>query len=149
MITNYITIDGVTTQADLEDEKGIIDSDVASLLRDDEKIPLNKLAKYYLNENLNFLCGSGTSASIGGKTINKGVNPFDSIIAELKTISTPKEHIIQLIRYFESADLLEKKFDKINQEYLYYLNNKEDSTIANEIKTYLDKALKIFVDNYV
>ncbi|MDD4437968.1 MAG: SIR2 family protein, partial [Tissierellia bacterium] len=143
------TIDGVTTQADLEDEKGIIDSDVASLLRDDEKIPLNKLAKYYLNENLNFLCGSGTSASIGGKTINKGVNPFDSIIAELKTISTPKEHIIQLIRYFESADLLEKKFDKINQEYLYYLNNKEDSTIANEIKTYLDKALKIFVDNYV
>ena len=32
---------------------------------------------------------------------------------------------------------------------MYYLNNKEDSTTANEIKTYLDKALKIFVDNYV
>ncbi|GAB1473152.1 hypothetical protein MASR2M69_05930 [Bacteroidota bacterium] len=31
MIANYITIDGVTTQADLEDEKGKIDSDVASL----------------------------------------------------------------------------------------------------------------------
>lgn len=55
-----------------------------------------------LNENLNFLCGSGTSASIGGRTINKGVNPFDSIITELKTISTPKEHITQLIKYFES-----------------------------------------------
>lgn len=149
MITNYITIDGVTTQADLEDEKGIIDSDVASLLRDDEKIPLNKLAKYYLNENLNFLCGSGTSVAIGGKTINKSENPFASIITELKAIKPEKEHIKQLIKYFESSDLLEKKFDKINQEYLYYLNNKEDEASATEIKLYLDKALKVFVDKYV
>jgi len=149
MITNYITIDGVTTQADLEDEKGKIDSDVASLLRDDEKIPLNKLAKYYLNENLNFLCGSGTSVAIGGKTINKSENLFASIITELKAIKPEKEHIKQLIKYFESSDLLEKKFDKINQEYLYYLNNKEDEASATEIKLYLDKALKVFVDKYV
>lgn len=149
MAENFITIDGKREKVEIEDAKLSDESEIVIFFRDEEKIPLNKLTKYYLNENLNFLCGSGTSASIGGKTINKGVNPFDSIIAELKTISTPKEHIIQLIRYFESADLLEKKFDKINQEYLYYLNNKEDSTIANEIKTYLDKALKIFVDNYV
>jgi hypothetical protein len=149
MITNYITIDGVTTQADLEDEKGKIDSDVANLLRDDEKIPLNKLAKYYLNENLNFLCGSGTSVAIGGKTINKSENPFALIITELKAIKPEKEHIKQLIKYFESSDLLEKKFDKINQEYLYYLNNKEDEASATEIKLYLDKALKVFVDKYV
>lgn len=149
MITNYITIDGVTTQADLEDDKGKIDSDVASLLRDDNKIPLNKLAKYYLNENLNFLCGSGTSVAIGGKTINKNENPFASIITELKAIKPEKEHIKQLIKYFESSDLLEKKFDKINQEYLYYFNNKEDEVSATEIKLYLDKALKVFVDKYV
>lgn len=149
MVENFITIDGKREKVEIEDVKLSDESEIVSFFRDEEKIPLNKLTKYYLNENLNFLCGSGTSASIGGKTINKGINPFDSIIAELKTISTPQEHIIQLIKYFESIDLLEKKFDKINQEYLYYLNNKEDSTTANEIKTYLDKALKIFVDNYV
>jgi hypothetical protein len=149
MITNYITIDGVTTQSDLEVEKGTIESEVANLLRDDEKIPLNKLAKYYLNENLNFLCGSGTSVAIGGKTINKDENPFAPIISQLKARNPEKEHIKQLIKFFESNDLLEKKFDKINQEYLYYLNNREDVVSANEIKLHLDNALKIFVDKYV
>ena len=126
MITNKITIDGITTIAELDEAKSKIESDVIQFFRDDEKIPLNKLAKYYLNENLNFLCGSGTSVAIGGKTINKGENPFDPIIAELKAINTPKDHINQLIKFFESDILLEKKFDKINQEYLYYLNNKEE-----------------------
>ena len=149
MITNYITIDGVTTQSGLEDEKGTVESEVANLLRDDENIPLNKLAKYYLNENLNFLCGSGTSVAIGGKTINKDENPFAPIIAQLKAIKPEKEHVNQLIKFFESNDLLEKKFDKINQEYLYYLNNREDEVSAKEIKLHLDNALKIFVDKYV
>ncbi|MBD1261794.1 SIR2 family protein [Maribacter polysiphoniae] len=149
MITNKITIDGITTIAELDEAKSKIESDVIQFFRDDEKIPLNKLAKYYLNENLNFLCGSGTSVAIGGKTINKDENPFDPIITELKAINPPKEHINQLIKFFESDILLEKKFDKINQEYLYYLNNKEDSDSATEIKSFLDKALKIFVDKYV
>lgn len=149
MITNYITIDGVTTKADLENEKVEIESDIACLLRDDEKIPLNKLAKYYLNENLNFLCGSGTSVAIGGKTINKNEHPFASIIDLLKAIKPEKSHINQLVKFFESDDLLEIKFDKINQEYLYYQNNQEDLVSANEIKYYLDRALKIFVDKYV
>ena len=149
MAENFITIDGKKTKVEIEDTKLSNESEVIAFFRDEENIPLNKLTKYYLNENLIFLCGSGTSASIGGKTINKGVNPFASIIAELKAISTPKEHIIQLIKYLESTDLLEKKFDKINQEYLYYLNNRDDSATANEIKIYLDKALKTFVENYV
>ncbi|MDR0306585.1 MAG: SIR2 family protein [Chitinispirillales bacterium] len=149
MVENFITIDGKRETVEIEDTKLSVESEVLAFFRDEEKIPLNKLTKYYLNENLHFLCGSGTSASIGGKTINKGINPFDSIIAELKAINTPKEHIVQLIKYLESTDLLEKKFDKINQEYLYYLNNKEDLTTANEIKVYLNKALKIFVDSYV
>ena len=149
MADNYITIDGLRTKVEIEDSKISDEKEIVSFFRDEEKIPLNKLTKYYLNENLNFLCGSGTSASIGGKTINKGINPFESIIAELKAITSPEEYITQLIKYFESTDLLEKKFDKVNQEYLYYLNNKEDSTIAKKIKYYLDKALKIFVDNYV
>lgn len=148
-MNNIITIDGLTTTAELEDDKAKVESDVISFFRDEEKIPLSKLAKYYLNENLNFLCGSGTSVAIGGKTINKGENPFDLIITELKAIDPKKEHINQLIKFFESKDLLEKKFDKINQEYLYYLNNKEDEKNANEIKEYLDKALKIFVDKYI
>ena len=45
--------------------------------------------------------------------------------------------------------MLEKKFDKINQEHLYYLNNKDDVASATIIKDYLDKALKIFVEKYV
>jgi hypothetical protein len=150
MIENYITIDGLTTKAEIEDVKVSMGSEVLAFFRQDTLIDLvSKLTKYYLNENLNFLCGSGTSVSIGGKAINKADNPFASIITELKAIITPKEYITQLIKFFESSDLLEKKFDKINQEYLYYLNNKEDSVSANEIKTYLDKALKVFVENYV
>lgn len=149
MVTNYITIDGVTTTAEIEDDKAKVDKDVLDFFRDENNIPLSKLAKYYLNENLNFLCGSGTSVAIGGKTINKGENPFAPILTELKAITPKAEYVDQLIKFFESNDLLERKFDKINQEYLYYLNNKDDETTATQIKTYLDKALKIFVEKYV
>lgn len=149
MAQNYITIDGQRNLVELEDEKITNDADIVAFFRSEEQIPLNKLTKYYLNENLIFLCGSGTSASIGGKTINIEENPFSVFIEELKAIDKPKEHIIQLLKYFESDALLEKKFDKINQEYLYYLNNREDVKAADEIKKYLDGALKIFVDKYV
>lgn len=149
MVTNYITIDGITTTSELEEDKVKIEKEVTEFFRDEEKIPLSKLAKYYLNENLNFLCGSGTSVAIGGKTINKGENPFDPILTELNAINPKGEYINQLIKFFTSNDLLERKFDKINQEYLYYLNNKEDEATATEIKGYLDKALTIFVDKYV
>ncbi len=149
MIINKITIDGITTSVEIEEDKSKIESELIQFFRDDEKVPLNKLAKYYLNENLNFLCGSGTSVAIGGKTINKDENPFASLIIELKAINPKKEYINQLIKYFESDILLEKKFDKINQEYLYYLNNQEDIDSAKVIKSYLDKALKIFVDKYI
>lgn len=148
-MTNYITIDGKTITSELEDDKAGDESALLAFFRDEDKIPLSKLAKYYLNENLNFLCGSGTSVSIGGKTINKDENPFEAIIKELKAIAKPKDYIGQLIKFFESDDLLEKKFDKINQEHLYYLNNKDDADSAKIIKDYLDKALKIFVDKYV
>lgn len=148
-IQNYITIDGTTKLIELEESKSNIDKDLIVFFRNEENIPLNNLAKYYLNENLNFLCGSGTSVAIGGKTINKGENPFETIITELKEVIPEKPHILQLIKFFESEILLEKKFDKINQEYLYNLNIKEDKISAEEIKKYLDKALKIFVEKYV
>ena len=146
---NYITIDGRTLTAEIEDEKAKDESELLQFFRDEEKIPLSKLAKYYLNENLNFLCGSGSSVAIGGKTINKDENPFEEILKKLKSISNPEDYIRQLIKFFESEDLLEKKFDKINQEHLYYLNNKGDESSAKIIKQYLDDALKIFVDKYV
>jgi hypothetical protein len=149
MVTNHITIDGVTMTAEIEDNNAKIEKDVLDFFRDEDKIPLSKLAKYYLNENLNFLCGSGTSVAIGGKTINKGENPFDPILMELKAINPKADYVGQLIKFFESNDLLERKFDKINQEYLYYLNNNDDKPTASLIKKYLDKALKIFVEKYV
>jgi hypothetical protein len=143
---NYITIDGRTIVSELEDDKASDEAALLDFFRTEDKIPLSKLAKYYLNENLNFLCGSGTSVSIGGKTINKDENPFETILKELRSVAKPKEYIGQLIKFFESDDLLEKKFDKINQEHLYYLNNKDDAESAKTIKEYLDKALKIFVE---
>lgn len=149
MVTNHITIDGVTTTVELEDEHAKIEKDVFDVFRDETKVPLSKLTKYYLNENLNFLCGSGTSVAIGGKTINKGENPFEPILTELKAIDPKPDYIQQLIKFFESEDLLERKFDKINQEHLYYLNNKDDQPTAAVIKNYLDRALKIFVEKYV
>lgn len=146
---SYITIDGTTITSTIEDDKIADEKSLSEFFKDDEKIPLSKLAKYYLNENLNFLCGSGTSISIGGKTINKDEDPFEKIIEDLHKIVNPNDHILQLIKYFESSDLLEKKFDKINQEYLYYLNNKEDVESSTEIKKYFERALKIFIDLYV
>jgi len=151
---NHITIDGRALDSTFEFERTAEDNSayqdaLLDFFRDEEKIPLSKLAKYYLNENLNFLCGSGTSVTIGGKTINKDENPFEEILTDLKAIKDPKEYIGQLIKFFESDELLEKKFDKINQEHLYYLNNKDDVASAKIIKEYLDRALKIFVDKYV
>jgi len=146
---NCITIEGKTLEPELDDDKIADESALLAFFKDEEKIPLSKLAKYYLNENLNFLCGSGTSVSIGGKTINKDENPFEPILAELQEIQDPKDYAKQLIKFLTSDDLLEKKFDKINQEYLYYLNNKEDTDTATIIKGYLDQALKIFVEKYV
>jgi SIR2-like domain len=151
---NHITIEGriINSVFDFQrtkDDQLAYEEALLSFFRDENKIPLSQLSKYYLNENLNFLCGSGTSVAIGGKTINKDENPFEVIIKELKAIANPKDYIEQLIKFFESNDLLEKKFDKINQEHLYYLNNKDDADSAKIIKDYLDKALKIFVDKYV
>lgn len=146
---NFISIEGKTLLAEIDDDKLLDDNAIIDFFRDEEKIPLSKLTKYYLNENLNFLCGSGTSVTIGGKTINENENPFKILIQQLEATQNPKDHIFQLIKYFSSNELLENKFDKINQEYLYYLNNKEDEKIANEIKSYLDNALKIFVENYI
>lgn len=148
MIKNSITIDGKTTEIPIDASK-LDDIELSMFFKDEDKIPLGKLAKYYLNENLNFLCGSGTSVSIGGKSINKNENPFDPIIKELENIKKPEDYIIQLVKFFKSKDLLEKKFDKINQEYLYYLNNRNDAKSANIIKNYLDKALRIFIEQYV
>lgn len=146
---NQITIEGKTIVSEFPDESIVNETKLSNFFKDEEKVPLSKLAKYYLNESLNFLCGSGTSVSIGGKTINKDENPFATVIAELKALPEPKEYASQLIKFLESDDLLEKKFDKINQEYLYYLNNREDEDSATEIKNFLDKSLKIFVENYV
>ena len=59
-MTNHITIDGRTIDStfvfertegdDLAYQTALLD-----FFRDEEKVPLSKLAKYYLNENLNFL----------------------------------------------------------------------------------------------
>jgi len=146
---NYITIEGNVLTSELADGKLGDEKEVQAFFKDEENIPIGKLAKYFLNENLNFLCGSGTSVAIGGKTINKDENPFEAIVKELEAKATPPDYVLQLIKFFKSDELLEKKFDKINQEYLYYLNNKEDVIAATLIKSYLDKALKVFVDKYV
>ncbi len=146
---NKITIDGQTVSFDFPE--GDIENEAvkAAFIRDKEEIPIDKLMKYYLNENLSFLCGSGTSAEIGGKTINKGENPFAEIIGKLKEIEEPAEFHTNIISYLESVDLLEKKFDKINQEYLYHLNNREDTVTAKSIKDIFELILQEFVDKYV
>ena len=148
-MTNNTTIDGKTETAEFDDNNIHNETALLEFFRNEKYVPLGKLAKYYLNENLNFLCGSGTSVAIGGKTINKDENPFQPILQELRAIANPPDYVAQLIKFFDSKDLLEKKFDKINQEHLYYLNNKDDKAAADDIKKYLDSALKIFVQKYV
>lgn len=148
-MNNHITIDGQTVSFEFPDADKDNEIAKATFIRDNEQIPIDKLAKYYLNENLNFLCGSGTSAAIGGKTINKGENPFAAIIAELKDIEDPEDFLTNIISYLESDDLLEKRFDKINQEYLYHLNNRNDVETAKSIKDILELILQEFVNNYV
>lgn len=148
-MTNNIIIEGKSISVEFDDAKINDEAEKAIFFRDNDDISTGKLAKFYLNENLNFLCGSGSSVGIGGKTINKGDNPFAAIIAELKAITPLKDYITQLISFLESTDLLERKFDKINQEYLYYLNNKADEAAAKEIKTILEKILTLFVDSFI
>lgn len=146
---NIITIDGQTSSFEFPDKDKNDENEKIKFIKDNEKIPIDKLGKYYLNENINFLCGSGTSAEIGGKTINKGENPFINIIKELEAETDKPEYLNNIITYLNSDDLLEKKLDKINQEYLYYINLKNDDAIANKIKAILAKLLKEFVDKYI
>ncbi len=148
-MNNHITIDGETVSFEFPDADKDNETAKAAFIRSNEKIPVDKLTKYYLNENLNFLCGSGTSAAIGGKTINKNENPFATIIEELQAIQNPETYLTNIISYLIADDLLEKKFDKINQEYLYHLNNRSNEATANAIKAILEKILKEFVDKYV
>ncbi len=149
MTKNIVTIEGKSVVAEFDGANSSDSQELINFFRKDELIQSSKLAKYYLNENLNFLCGSGTSVGIGGKTINKNENPFQSLIEELNAISDKKSFHSQIITYLESNDLLEKKFDKINQEYLYYRNNIGDENSAKEIKEILDKALKQFINLYI
>ena len=148
-MNNFITIDGQTIPFDFPDLDKGNETAKAAYIRENEQMPLDKLGKYYLNENLNFLCGSGTSSEIGGKTINKTENPFTGIIEELKAKEHPPEYLTHIISYLESDDLLEKKFDKINHEYLYHLNIRNDAVAAKAIKAILEKVLKEFVDKFV
>jgi hypothetical protein len=148
-MTNNITIDGHTVSIEFPDADKDNESAKSAFIRDSDQFPIDKLGKYYLNENLNFLCGSGTSATIGGKTINKGDNPFTAIIEGLKATLEPPEYLTHIISYLESTDLLEKKFDKINQEYLYYLNIRNDAESAKAIKLILEKILQEFVNVFV
>lgn len=149
-MNNHITIDGHTVSFEFPEADKDNEAAKAAFIRDENnQIPIDKLTKYYLNENLNFLCGSGCSARIGGKTINKVENPFAAIVAELRAIQNPAGYLTNIIAYLESQDLLERKFDKINQEYLYHLNNRNDEATATAIKAVLEKILKEFVDNYI
>lgn len=149
-MNNHITIDGHTVSLEFPEADKDNEAAKAAFIRDENnQIPLDKLTKYYLNENLNFLCGSGCSATIGGKTINKTENPFAAIVAELRAVQNPAGYLINIIAYLESGDLLERKFDKINQEYLYHLNNRNDETSATAIKVILEKILKEFVDKFI
>jgi hypothetical protein len=146
---NYVTIDGKTTAPEIDDAELANEAAIVQFFRNEETISISKLTKYYLNENLHFLCGSGTSVGIGGSTINNADNPFEPILDKLRSISQPEEYVRQLVKFLSSSDLLEKKFDKINQEYLYYLNNRDDPKTAKEIKDYLDEALKTFIEKFV
>ncbi len=148
-MNNLITIDGKTfpliyPDADKDDE-----NKKASFIQGNNDIPIDKLSKYYLNENLNLLCGSGTSALIGGKTINIASNPFADIIDNLKINPKPPDYIRNIILYLESNDFLERKFDKINQEYLYFQNNKNDARAALAIKEILKLILQKFVNDFI
>jgi len=58
MADNFITIDGLKTKVEIEDSKLSDENEIISFFRDEEKIPLNKLTKYYLNlkSAAEFLC---------------------------------------------------------------------------------------------
>ena len=146
---NNITIDGQSNSFEFPEKDNENENAKSKFMKENDKIPMDRLGKYYLNDNLNFLCGSGTSAAIGGKTINKEEQPFVTIIDELRTTKEPTEYINSIIKYLESSDLLERKLDKINQEYLYHLNIKNSETDAKNIKLILEKILKEFVNKYV
>lgn len=145
MNKNYVTINGKESLVEFDTSLPLDEQ----IKNKSEDLQVNNLAKYYLNENLNFLCGSGTSVGIGGKTINSGENPFNEIISEIEDEENKEGYHNQLIQFLKSEKRLEEKFDDINREYLYYLNNKSELDVASKIKSYLDKVLKKFVVDYV
>ncbi|MBI9037731.1 MAG: SIR2 family protein [Bacteroidales bacterium] len=145
---NLITFEGNNYELEFPDDK-INDSNEISLFfkENSDKMGLDKLNKYYLNENLAFLCGSGTSRILGGRTINNGDSPFEDIINELsKTKDNINEKIIEILN---EGILLEKKFDKINQFALFMENIENKTNESKRIKKTLDLILSKFVDCFI
>lgn len=146
---NKIIFEGITQEFDFPDGKEKDADTIKSFFKDNtEQLNSEKLNKYYLNENLSLLLGSGTSVEIGGQTINNDTKPFDKVVESLK--SKPKsDYIDKIIEILSSEDYLEKKFDKINQYALYKSNIDGDSEKAKFIKEILDTLLKEFVVSYI
>jgi len=92
MKNNNITIDGQTISFDFPVGDKDNETTKTTFICVIEHISFEKFTKFYLNENLNFLYCSSISATISGKTINKGENPFATIIEELK--KTPNQRDI-------------------------------------------------------
>lgn len=116
-----------------------------------KEIGLEHLSLCYNNENLNFLCGSGTSIYLGGKTINSSIDLFQNIIEKFKKDNVTNKilvtHFTEIETIINSKDLLEIKLDKINQYILYHEQfNVCGSDILFYLKSFFKSLLKEFVN---
>src|ERR1700722_4013378 len=136
---NLFTHDGKTETVTIDDSDVADAAKLAQALVNNPFLKAGNLTKHNLNENLNFLCGSGTSVTVGGKTVNAGSKPFDAIIKRLEAVKKKEVYVEHLLASLKSSDLLEAKLDRIHQEYLYYENIVADKGAAKAIKGVLDE----------
>lgn len=153
MIQESIIINGkenMSFQAltDVDDYSSLNDDQIQSFFKSEE-LGLENLFKYYLNENLIFLLGSGTSINLGGKTLNETTDLCNSVAESVPNEKNTPQYIQRIRTILTSDDTFEVKIDKINQQYLFYINIIKNKELAQSTKQYLDTILKGFIEDFI
>jgi len=132
----------------IEDYSELTNEVVFSFFKN-ENLGLENLFKYYLNENLVFLLGSGTSINLGGKTLNSTDGLCKSIAESISEDEKTPQYQTRIRDILLSDDIFEKKVDKINQQYLFYDQIAKNEKLSKTTKEYLDLLLDRFIKEFI
>jgi hypothetical protein len=115
-----------------------------SKLKEKVKDYSERLNKYLLSPNLNFLIGTGCSLYAGAEPINKGSNEYDEILDVLKgKLTGDLQGSIESLK--SSTIRIEQKLDKLSKIECYYRDIINNSVMLGDVKECISKIKEKFL----